>query len=575
MFHLKNSRLFVALTLLKRVTFSKKLLIALTSIGFITAISLGALNAPSADASSNPWQTLNNVPNFNPGIMFLLTDGRVLIQDQGANNSGTSNWWLLSPNSKGSYVDGSWQKAGAMPSGYMPMYAASSVLPDGRVIVEGGESNGSSTWVGENLGAIYDPITNTWSAVAPPSNGQGEFSSIADAPSSLMADGSFIFGPSGNGDKGAELQQQSAILNSSDLSWKVVGKGMVGANPEAGYTLLPSGKILMIDTPVDKPAKAEVFDPMTDTWTPTNPMPQTLLDPISANGSPIAEIGPAITLLNGTVFAEGSNENTAIYNEDTNSWTAGPKLPFDDNLQMKAEDAASAVLKDGSVLMDVSPTANSEMVPPAHFYTFKGNSYSPIPAPQGNYPPQASNNGYMLKLPNGQVLFCERMGPSSLYLYNDNSVAADSALPKIAQAPNQITAGSTYQISGNQLAGLTQGSEFGDDWNNQTNYPLVQIQNNQTGDISYARTSGMSSLSIAANAPSTFNFQVPTNVESGASTLRVVASGFASKPWAINVTSTNNPPALSKKYQCVKGKVVKTYFGATPKCPVGYKLKNS
>ena len=46
-------------------------------------------------------------------------------------------------------------------AGYQPLYYSSAVLPDGRVIVEGGEYNmGHGAWT--NKGAIYDPKTNTW-----------------------------------------------------------------------------------------------------------------------------------------------------------------------------------------------------------------------------------------------------------------------------------------------------------------------------------------------------------------------------------------------------------------------------
>ena len=53
-------------------------------------------------------------------------------------------------------------------SSYGPLYFASAVLPDGRYIIEGGEyNNGNDAWT--KLGAIYDPVANTWTSVTPPS----------------------------------------------------------------------------------------------------------------------------------------------------------------------------------------------------------------------------------------------------------------------------------------------------------------------------------------------------------------------------------------------------------------------
>src|ERR1700760_2280527 len=55
---------------------------------------------------SSPWTPLNNQPTFlhrgasNP---ILMTDGTVLIQDE-----GSQDWWRLTPDSTGSYVNGTW-----------------------------------------------------------------------------------------------------------------------------------------------------------------------------------------------------------------------------------------------------------------------------------------------------------------------------------------------------------------------------------------------------------------------------------------------------------------------------------
>ena len=48
-----------------------------------------------------------------------------------------------------------------MPSTYAPLYFASQVLIDGRVLVEGGEYNFLNQDE-TNLGAIYDPVKNKW-----------------------------------------------------------------------------------------------------------------------------------------------------------------------------------------------------------------------------------------------------------------------------------------------------------------------------------------------------------------------------------------------------------------------------
>jgi hypothetical protein len=68
-----------------------------------------------------------------------------------------------------------------------------------------------------------------------------------------------------------------------------------------------------------------------------------------------------------------------------------------------------------------------------------------------------------------------------------------------------------------------------------SNYPLVRIRNNGTGHIFYAKTHGHSTMAVATgNRVVSTNFDVPSGMETGASTLVVVANGIPSS--AIPVT---------------------------------------
>ncbi len=127
---------------------------------------LAAMVLPIASYAQT-WQPLTNTPNFNAGAPLLLTDGTVMVYHLDSSLYGSGLWSKLTPDENGSYVNGTWSTIASMPKGYAPLYFASAVLPDGRVICEGGEYNEHSG--GEvNLGAIYDPVANTWTTVAPP-----------------------------------------------------------------------------------------------------------------------------------------------------------------------------------------------------------------------------------------------------------------------------------------------------------------------------------------------------------------------------------------------------------------------
>src|ERR1700731_1887779 len=145
----------------------------------------------NSNTQASPWTPLANQPSFlldgasNP---ILLTDGSVLVQD-----AGLPDWWKLTPDQHGSYVNGTWTQVASTPAGYSPLYHSSAVLPDGRLIIEGGEYicdptsfNCNAVWT--NLGAIYDPLANTWTSVNPPAG----WSSIGDAQSVVLPNGTYM-----------------------------------------------------------------------------------------------------------------------------------------------------------------------------------------------------------------------------------------------------------------------------------------------------------------------------------------------------------------------------------------------
>ena len=109
---------------------------------------------------------------------------------------------------------------------------------------------------------------------------------------------------------------------------------------------------------------------------------------------------------------------------------------------------------------------------------------------------------------------------------------------------SSLNAGSTYQIYGTQFNGLSQGTAFGDESQNATNYPLVRITNNATGHVFYAKTHDHSSMGVATGSLSvSTNFDVPSNIEAGASTIQVVANGIPST--AVAVTVVGAPPSIA------------------------------
>jgi len=534
--------------------------------------------------------------------MTLLTNGSILFSDQsGPKATDTGKWYLLTPNALGSYVNGSWQMAAAMPSGYAPMNAGTGILPDGKFIIVGGDNNGTAaSWT--NQGAIYDPVANTWTTVNPPNGGAGEFQHIGDAPSVVLANGTFLFGPSGgcsqcpelSGQVSTWLQQQVATLNESTLSWNVINlNGRVGSNPESGFTLLPNGNVLTIPTYLPSLGISEIFGPTTGAWTHQQ-MPLSLLLPVSADLNNTGEIGPMVLLPNGNVFAEGDNGNTALFDTTTQTWSAGPSMPQINGVTYTAADAPAAVLQNGDVLMDLSPFESSgKQDAPAHFFLFNGTSITQIadPSSSANAANCASYCGFFLDLPNGQVLFDNRSGPNSIFVYTPSGSADASWLPSITSAPTNVQQGAAFNITGTQLSGVTTGAAYGDDWNSATNYPIAELTSASSNNVYDAMTTAIGSYSVAPGTSSTSQFDIPQSVPSGVYQLSVVASGFASSPVTITVgnvaPTTTIPPTTTtiprtkkkvkalkaKTISCHKGKLTKKVRALRPVCPKGYVRK--
>ena len=479
-------------------------------------VSLGLAALASAQIGAPGWQTLRNPPTFITDTALVLTDGTVMVHEY-----CTSNWHRLTPDNRGSYVNGTWSTLASMPANYGPLYFASGVLPDGRVLVEGGEYNfcqGAET----AQGAIYDPVMNTWTNVNPPMG----WTEIGDAPSVILSDGTFMLGQSGYLPSNA-----AAFFNATNLTWTIRGSGKADGFLEEGMELLPNGMVLVVDTQ-DVP-NSEVFNPGSSIWSSAG---STIVDLVS----PFSETGPALLRPDGTVFAMGASVrggagHTAIFNTGTATWEAGPDFPNYD----ATADAPAAVLPNGDVLVETSPPGTAAPRVPVSFYVFHGTEFLPAPSPHntGSGGGDVAFTGRLLVLPTGQILFTLADGASmDAEIYTPGVTFQQAWAPTIKIAPIIITRGNTYQIAGTQFNGLTQGAAYGDDAQMSSNYPLVRVTNNATKHVAYARTHDHSSMGVQTGPEIvSTHFDVPETMETGASSLVVVANGIPSQPISVTV----------------------------------------
>jgi FG-GAP-like repeat len=495
-------------------------------------------------AAAPPVGTLLNNP-------LLLTDGSVIVFAEIVQPGAPSTVFKLSPDAFGSYVNGTWSQIASLPSGYQPFAFASAVLPDGRVIVEGGECNSAviacttdSVW--SNLGAIYDPVANVWTSVSPPT-GPGWLNTdspgscnggIGDAPGIVLPNGTFMLGAS------CANPPVEALFNATNLTWTSTGAPLYYQD-EQGYTLLQNGKVLTIDVSDGRNnsamnMSAETYDPATGTWSPIASIPILLTDPMNCFQR---EIGPAVTRADGTVVAFGgvfgscvaaAPDPTAIYNPLTNAWTQGPYIPTINGAYYSLADAPAALLPNGNILFAASPGFHTA---PVHFFEFTtANAINQIADDVYNSGTQTAEYVNFLVLPTGQIL-ATGLGPN-MEIYTPLGTPNPAWAPTITSVEKCITPGRSYLLSGTQLNGLSQGAAYGDDWQAATNYPLLKIVNSATGHVFYARTYNHSTMSIAPGQAGTTNFQVASATELGGSMLYVVTNGIPSVGQFVAVASS-------------------------------------
>ncbi|MGH6889114.1 MAG: hypothetical protein ACREHF_07965 [Rhizomicrobium sp.] len=467
-------------------------------IGILIAAALAAL--PSVSLAQSV-QTLKNQPPDGAQLTFQLTDGTVLAQ--GYQNS---DFWVLTPDNKGSYVNGTWTQVGSLQAGYSPSAASSQVLADGRVLLEGGEYN-FGNFALTNKGAIYDPTKGTWTPVNPPNGWQN----IGDSPSVVLPNGDFLLGD--------KLHKRLAELDPKTMTWTAPNHhGKNDFNAEEGWELMPDGSLLTVDVK-DHP-QSEMYIPKRGRWKSLGSTVADLQEP-DCEGScclnypphnkcyyPPGETGPAMLRPDGTVFAAGASNHTAVYTPGS-GWAAGPNFPNGDS----AGDNFATLLPDGDVLVQ----GNSGTI-----YDWNGTTFTST---------GVRGTGNLMILPTGQVL----LGGNEVF--NSSGTYNSAWQPTVTNYPSTVTRGSTYKIEGTQFNGLSQaGGTMGDEYQSSTNYPLVQITNNSSKDVFYARTHDHSTMGVATgNKTVSTNFDVPAGMETGASSLVVIANGIPSQPVSITV----------------------------------------
>jgi hypothetical protein len=475
----------------------------------------GVLLVPSS-SKAGTWTALNDPAPGPVQLIMLCSDGTVMA----FRGSGTS-WYRLTPDSNGSYINGSWTTRDSMS--FTRRFHTSTVLRDGRVFIAGAEYG-----TGWGNAEIYNPVTDNWSMAAavppgliltnnnpqPPNN--NNTAGFVDSMGKILPNGNVLISP-----VRPATARGTVIYNPVANSWSA-GPASLRSQGEAGWTKLPDDSFLTVDS---GSTQSERYIPSLNTWINDDTVPVSLY----GVGT---EIGASLLLPDGRAWFIGGNNNTAFYtpsgSTNQGSWATGPDLP---NSQA-CPDAPAAMLVNGNVLVVCGPLGVSGNAFPTNgvsYYEYNpvSNVFTRQNAPGGGLttPNMATYNACLCCLPDGNVLYSDES--SQLYVYTPTGSPIAAGKPTISNISWKT--GGKLRLTGTKLNGISEGAAYGDDMQMDSNYPLIRLTSG--GNVYYARTFNWSSTSVSTGSELiSTDFTLPSSIyqNGGSYSLRVVVNGIAS-----------------------------------------------
>jgi len=231
-------------------------------------------------------------------------------------------------------ASGSWALTGTMTSPRAS--ATATLLPNGKVLVAGGFTPQADSTASAEL---YDPATGTWAATGPMTTAR------SGQTASLLASGKvLVVGGAGAG--GASVPS-AELYDPATGTWAATGPMASAAGSGATATLLPGGSVLVAGGAIESGCcggivAADLYDPSSGTWQ------------AAANMNFPREAPASVVLPDGAVLMTGGYEgitptpylaSTEIYQPVTNTWTPGP------DMNQGRGNQTATLLPDGRVLV--------------------------------------------------------------------------------------------------------------------------------------------------------------------------------------------------------------------------------
>ncbi len=276
----------------------------------------------------------------------LLPDGKVLVVGGFTVTSGNPNGTTLTSAQLYDPATGTWSATGSMSTARESHSAT--LLPDGRVLVVGGYTvtvsvdGGSTVMTSLASAELYDPASGRWTATGKLVYEGGTATLLPDGKV-LVAGGNWSGGSFGGGGYSPATAE---LYDPGSGTWTATGN-MAAGRYSSTATLLPGRKVLVACGCDHAGRASELYDPTTGSWTATGTM---VADHWRDTATMLPDGKVTATLLaDGKVLVAGGGTPTLpaaeLYDPGTGSWAATAKM-----LAVRVDQTAT-LLPDGKVLV--------------------------------------------------------------------------------------------------------------------------------------------------------------------------------------------------------------------------------
>ena len=220
----------------------------------------------------------------------------------------------------------SWTATGSM--GTPRRGQAATLLPDGRVLVLGGEPNGPEPPSAE----LYDPTTGSWTAA-------GRMLGFSGTSLTLLLDGSVLAGT-------------SELYDPGTGAWTATGRTVAAHVDGETTTRLSDGRVLMAgghaDTPNGVTGSAELYDPQSGRWTVTGSM----VTPRAGHTATLLLDGKVLVAGGGDYGDDWTMASAELYDPVSGTWTATGTMLAKVGPRNSSSNQVATLLRDGRVLVE-------------------------------------------------------------------------------------------------------------------------------------------------------------------------------------------------------------------------------